>query len=184
MKVCLIAWGLLYFTSGLSSSLRINKKQFWKVIEVIHLPWIRDILSMSNCGRLLSCFDLLLEPETVQEQRSSTVNRPTASILAAFFSALAPAAFDFRWCGMVVSSFSVFSSMIEAWLLSGLLLMEHCSTGLGWGVPVVNKFFLEDIGVDMMEGNDCYKRQNSSQTWFKCCYTSGKVKLDQPQWYQ
>ena len=56
---------------------------------------------------------------------------------------------------MAVSSFSFGFSVMEVSLLSGLLLMEHCNKGHGRGVLLVE--FFKDIGVDVMEGDDCYK---------------------------
>ena len=66
-----------------------------------------------------------------------------------------------------METFSGRSSVMEAsllGLLSGLLFMEYCNAvGPGRGVPLL-EFFFEDIGVDVMEGIDCYKNWTKFQS--------------------
>ena len=64
---------------------------------------------------------------------------------------------------MAGSSFSVGLSVMEASLFSGLLLMEHCNAEHGRGVLLL-EFFLKDTGVDVMEGDDCYKIKTKFQS--------------------
>ena len=56
---------------------------------------------------------------------------------------------------------------MEVSLLSGLLLMEHCNAEHGRGVLLL-EFFLEDTGVDVMQGDDCYKIKTKFQSDLIC----------------
>ena len=96
----------------------------------------------------MSSFDLLVDPDTVQEQRSFTVKQPTAKILTAFFREFAPAAFDLKWCGKTTTFCSSEDmTLISALVDSSLVSYEDTSTGEG-GLGVHSLFELtEDFGV-------------------------------------
>lgn len=118
---------------------------------------------MSNWGRLVSSFVLLLDPVTVHEHRSFTVKKPTARIRAAFFREFAPAAFDFRWCGKTTFWFSgdlTGRSPLSSPLSPVLLSIEQLSIDDGrQELEVLLDFIAADFGVASSKVDGCYKNK-------------------------